>query len=258
MARAIRSVTIDRGRDPRLFTMVAFGGNGAVHAVDLARMLDVPRVLVPVLPGVFTAVGMLASDVEHHFVRSTATRLEGADLVALSAVMDSMRAEGLGRLADDGYRGPAATMQFLADLRFLGQGSELTVPLPGASIGAEDVPALARSFLDEYARTYGHVADDPLELVNLRLIASGHRSDRLDFARLGGVVQGRPAAAARRAVYLGRDDGFQEVPVVDRMAIGREVLEGPAIIESYESTVVIPRGARASSDGIGNILIEVA
>src|SRR6185503_20132719 len=131
MARAIRSVTIERGRDPRDFTLVAFGGSGPVHAVDVARALDIRRVLVPVSPGVFTAVGMLASDVQHHFVRAAGGLLaDGHALTRARTRLDEIRDEALATLAAEGYPLERVRLEAHADLRYVGQASELVIPVP--------------------------------------------------------------------------------------------------------------------------------
>ncbi len=129
MARAIRSVTIERGRDPRDFTLVAFGGSGPAHACDVAAALDIRRVLVPVAPGVFTAVGMLASDVTHHFVRAAGGALEDtATLGRARTALDELSAEALTTLAGEGYPRERVEIEALADLRYAGQASELVDP----------------------------------------------------------------------------------------------------------------------------------
>src|SRR6185503_5395816 len=165
MARAIRSVTIERGRDPRDFTLVAFGGSGPVHAVDVARALEIRRVLVPISPGVFTAVGMLASDLQHHFVRAHAGALATLDRRAAASVLADMAREARVMLESEGYTADAITLAFAADLRYEGQGSELTVPLPDEGVGTAAIATLSARFRAEYATTYGYATDEPLELV---------------------------------------------------------------------------------------------
>jgi N-methylhydantoinase A len=257
MVRAIRGVTIERGRDPRRFTLVAFGGSGPAHAVELARALEIRRVLVPTLSGVFSAVGMLASDVEHHFVRSAMVRLDRINFAALNTMLDEMSDQGRSRLTADGYDASATRLRFLADLRYAGQGSELTIPLAGPALAPSDLPALTGAFAAEYQRTYGYAESDPLELVNLRLVASGIRTDRLAFERLGGVDIASQTRTANRLVYLGRELGMREVNVLDRSDLLGRTVAGPAIIESYESTVAVPQNCDVGCDKAGNILIEV-
>jgi N-methylhydantoinase A len=257
MVRAIRSVTVERGRDPRRFTLVAFGGGGPSHAVDLAKALEMRRVLVPMLSGVFTAVGMLSADVEHHFVRSFVARLGTLDFAAVNTALDEMAQEGRARLADDGYHDDAVQTRFLLDLRLLGQGSELTLPLGATEIDAGAVASLVDAFRAEYQRTYGHVENDPIELVNIRLVASGTRNDRLDFTNVGEILIDGTLSRGSRLVHLDRLSAPCAVDVVDRTEIRGTTRSGPLIVESYDSTILVPEGCLAHCDAVGNVLIEI-
>ncbi len=253
MARAIRAVTIERGRDPRDSTLVAFGGSGPVHAVDVARALEIRRVLVPIAPGVFTAVGMLASDLQHHFVRAHAGSLSTLDREAANGALAEMAREARATLAAEGYGDDAVALELQADLRYEGQGSELTVPLAGERLDATNLDALAHAFRKEYATSYGYATDEDIEMVNLRLVATGVRAGRLDFRAL--AVADRPARPGRRAVVFGRGARPADTPVYARDAVRR--LAGPAIVESYDSTVVVPPGCEATLDGCANLVITV-
>jgi N-methylhydantoinase A len=253
MARAIRAVTIERGRDPRDYTLIAFGGSGPVHAVDVARALEIRRVLVPISPGVFTAVGMLASDLQHHFVRAHAGALATLDRRAAASVLADMAREARVMLESEGYPADAITLAFAADLRYEGQGSELTVPLPDEGVETAAIATLSARFRAEYATTYGYATDEPLELVNFRLVATGVRSSRLDFRALG--VAARRAPAGRRPVVFARGAAPVDTPVLPRESVAK--LDGPAIIEAYDSTLVLPPGCTAAFDGGGNLLITL-
>jgi N-methylhydantoinase A len=254
MARAIRAVTIERGRDPRDFTLVAFGGSGPVHACDVAAALDIRRVLVPVSPGVFTAVGMLASDVEHHFVRATGGLLEDAGARARArARLDELRAEALATLAAEGYAGAQVRLQEQADLRYAGQGSELVIAIPEGGL-RED--ALREAFAREYSTTYGHASDEPLELVNVRVVATGVREHRLDFRELT-VVGGLASEVRRRAVHARRDAPAVDTPVIARTAIGSTPTRGPLVVEEYDATVVVPAEAAVHRDAVGTLRIAL-
>jgi N-methylhydantoinase A len=258
MARAIRAVTIERGRDPRDFTLVAFGGSGPAHACDVAAALDVRRVLVPVAPGVFTAVGMLASDVTHHFVRAAGGAL--ADAGALSrarAALEALSAEALATLADEGYPGERVEIESLADLRYAGQASELVVPIPGGHLDEARLGDVRNAFDREYAATYGYSSEEPLEIVNVRVVATGRREHRLDFHDVR--IVGAPDTAARhRAVHWARNTPPVTTPVVGRAAIPREPTPGPMVVEEYDSTVVVPPGATVYRDGFGNLVLTLA
>ena len=257
MARAIRAVTIERGRDPRDFTLVAFGGSGPVHACDVAAALDIRRVLVPVSPGVFTAVGMLASDVEHHFVRATGGLLE--DAAALSrarAHLEELRKEALAILAAEGYGPAQVRVQQQADLRYAGQGSELVIAIPEGGLREQARGALREAFAREYATTYGHASDEPLELVNVRIVATGVREHRLDFRNV--TLVGGPAGDGRRRLVHARHD----TPAVDTSVIGRTAIaatptSGPLIVEEYDATVVVPAGAAVHRDPFGALRIAL-
>jgi N-methylhydantoinase A len=254
MARAIRSVTIERGRDPRDFTLVAFGGSGPVHAADVARPLDIRRVLVPVSPGVFTAVGMLASDVEHHFVRSAGGPLDARVLERANARLDEMTDEALATLAQEGYPRAQVRLDAQADLRYVGQSSELVISLRGDRITADRLPALREAFAREYATTYGYATGEALELVNVRLVATGVRPHRLDF-RAVSVAAGMPVPATRRLVSFDRRAAARETAVVGRESVTASGQDGPLIVESYDSTVVVPPGWTVRRDAVDNLLI---
>jgi N-methylhydantoinase A len=252
MARAVRSVTIERGRDPRELTLVAFGGSGPVHAVDLARALGIGRVLVPVSPGVFTAVGMLASDLEHHFVRAHAATLATLDLAAAGAVLADMAREARAALAAEGTTG---TLQAFADLRYLGQGSELTIPLGAGELTPATVAGLRDAFGKAYAAAYGYATDEDLELVNFRMVATAVRAGRLDLARAE-TTAADGGAGGTRMVSFARGQDRVPTPVVGRGAVTGP-RTGPLIVESYDSTVVVPPGCAVAPDDAGNLVITI-
>jgi N-methylhydantoinase A len=249
MARAIRSVTIERGRDPRDFTLVAFGGSGPVHAIDVARALDIRRVLVPVSPGVFTAVGMLASDVEH--------LLADLPLDPVNARLDEMVADALATLSREGYPRAQVRLQAQADLRYAGQSSELVLPLPGARLAREDLPALGEAFAREYARTYGFATGEALELVNVRVVATGVRPHRLDFRSVRVAAGTTTTPPAPRQIAFDRRGPAVETPVLAREAVSAAGTAGPLIVESYDSTVVVPPGARIRRDAHETLTITL-
>jgi len=258
MARAIRAVTIERGRDPRDFTLVAFGGSGPAHACDVAAALDVRRVLVPVGPGVFTAVGMLASDVTHHFVRAAGGGLRDTrTLDGARIALEELAAEALATLAGEGYPRERVEIAALADLRYAGQASELVVPIPAGRLERAHLDDLRDAFDRAYAATYGYSTDEPLELVNVRVVATGRREHRLDFHSVR--VVGTPDAITRsRVVHWAGSAPPIATPVVGRSAIAREPTAGPLVVEEYDSTVVVPPGATVHRDPFGNLVLTLA
>jgi N-methylhydantoinase A len=223
----------------------------------VAAALDVRRVLVPVAPGVFTAVGMLASDVAHHLVRAAGGRLDDAAALARArGALDDLSRDALATLAGEGYPRERARVDAQADLRYAGQASELVVPIPGGRLDPARLGDLRRAFEREYAATYGHTSDEPLELVNVRVVATGRREQRLDFRDVR-IVGAPDAAARRRPVHWERGAPAVATPVVARAAIGRAPTPGPLIVEEYDSTVAVPPGASVSRDAFGNLLLTL-
>lgn len=253
MARAVRAVTIERGRDARRFVLVAFGGNGPLFAAEMARSLGIATVLVPPAPGVFSAVGLLEAESEHHLVRSVLRPLR-ADLAdGLAGALAALEREAEALLRAEGYREPVALAR-AADLKYAGQSFELTIQVPAGWGGPAGVEALATAFARAHERTYGHAAPgDPVQVVNLRVTARLVRPDGRPAVRLTGE---RPASAGgTRRAYFGRDRGALATPVLAREDLDREPRSGPLLIDEYDATTLVPPGAAASLDGHGNILI---
>lgn len=257
MARAIRAVTVERGRDPRDMALMAFGGGGPLHAVDVARALGIGRVMVAPMSGVFCAAGMLAADVEHSLVRAILSPLATVDLEIVQAALQSLRAEGMQDLVAEGYGAASVDLRFAADLRYLGQSSELTIPLASPVFDGEARVAVAVAFRAAYAEVFGYGSGDPLELVNLRLTAVGTAPGRLRFetltldgAALAGITGQRDASFAPGAPLA-------PAALLARGAVGTAPVAGPAIIESYDTTIVIPPGATAWAGAGGTILVTV-
>ena len=256
MARAIRAVSVERGIDPRDFTLAAFGGSGPVHACDLAKSLDINRVLLPMMPGVFTALGMLTGDVERHFLTAMPGLLQNLRLSELDRAVADLRLQAAAALRDEHFTPEQMVLAFSLELRFEGQDSELPVRLPDAVLEIE-IPWLRQQFLAAYEAVYQYAADDAVEVVNLRLLARGVRAGKLDFATLSitGVAEDH-APASEREVYFGRDLGWSRTRVLDRQAF-TGTAHGPLILQSSDSTVVVPPGGQVANDGLGNLLIDL-
>jgi N-methylhydantoinase A len=256
MARAIRSVTVERGRDPRDMTIIAFGGGGPLHAVDVARILGVKRVIAPILSGVFSAAGMLTADVEHNFVRAAQRKLSEVDAGWLSAKIGELEAEGRATLEEEGYVEGNVELKFAADLRYLGQSSELTIPFDPSRSLADELAGLAERFYREYRTTYGYSTDEPAELAALRLTAVG-KAERLAFADARVDAAAMRGVAGTRMVHFERGQPAVATRLLSRGDVSRERQAGPAIIESYDTTIVVPAGATFHADAIGNIIIDL-
>jgi N-methylhydantoinase A len=257
MARAIRSVTVERGRDPRDFTLLAFGGSGPVHAADLALQLGLRKVVVPILSGVFCSVGMLASNVQHNFVHALVARLDRLDAATFDGAMKQLYQESTAALASEGYAEGEATLQFTADLHYVGQSSELNVPVAQRPLDPGLMEDLHEAFQQAYHSNFGYSNDEPLELVNLRVSASGRRENRLEFDEVEANLGTAYAAGGKRPASFDRAAGFVATEVIARTDVSREARSGPLIIEAYDTTVAIPPGATVHADACGSLVIEI-
>jgi N-methylhydantoinase A len=261
MIRAIRAVSVERGRDPRDFVLFAFGGNGPGFAADMARELRISRLLVPPAAGLFSAFGLLFSEIEHHYVRTFVRRAETLEVGELQEQWRQLEAEGLATLQAEGYGPERVELHRFADMRYAGQNSELTIALPAGCLTPEAVTVLLEDFAREHEKTYGYCSDsEPVELVNIRLTARGiagqsRLPEILSFP--GGHHATHSPASESRQVYFGPDHGYLDTPLRPRAALAGPGLYGPLIIEEYDATTVVPPGCRATLDDWGNIVIDV-
>ncbi|MBI1735671.1 MAG: hydantoinase/oxoprolinase family protein [Candidatus Rokubacteria bacterium] len=256
MELATRVVSIERGRDPRDLALIAFGGSGPVHGCRLAQALGVPRVVLPAAAGVTAAIGLLAADVRFDVARTFVRRLDEVDGGEASAMYDAMAAQALAVVRESGVTGDVQVARTL-DARYVGQGYELTVPVPA---GALDPAALARvraAFDEIYAARYGYASPaEAVEVVTWKLSAiAGAARVGLPKAVAGTTD---PVKAHRRA-YFPEARGYVDCPVYDRYALAAGTkLTGPAIVEERESTTVLPPGVTATVDEYANLVASLA
>jgi N-methylhydantoinase A len=257
MIRAIKAVSSERGRDPREYVLFAFGGNGPLFAAGMARQLEMMKIVVPPAPGLFSSFGLLYADVEHHYVRTWRRQTRALDLAELNAIWQRMEADAHGQLAAEGFTGPAARLKRSVDLCYHGQSFELTVPVAAGVLDPAALASVEESFGREHERVYGHRAgpDEPVEIVSLRLVAQGI-PDRPRVPTTVVVDRAAAAAATRRRVYFGAADGWLDTPILRRRDLATRV-DGPAVVEEYDATCVVPPMASAGLDGYGNVVIEL-
>lgn len=256
MVRAVKAVSTYRGRDPRRFDLHAFGGNGPVVAAAIAGMIGMDRVVIPMRSGVFSSFGLLLSDVEQEVGAGLLRRLDRLDDAALAAAAAPLRAEIDARMAGEGYAPGSYETGFSADLRYVGQAHELSVPVACTAAGAPTLDGLAARFGDEHERTYGHRAEgEAVEMVALRVGARAAVAKPVPGAGWAQLRAPAPEAGSRRA-YFGGPDGAVETPVIARAGLAGAARSGPLIIEEYDSTCVVPPGWRAALDDQGNIVLE--
>jgi N-methylhydantoinase A len=241
MVRALRVISIERGLDPRELTLVAFGGAGGLHACSLAEELDIGRILVPLAAGVLSALGLAISELRRDRVRPLLAELEGVDPAEVEACFAGLEADVRGQLAGD----TRLSLARLADLRYKGQSFELTV-------GAEDLEGMAARFHAAHERRYAYrMEDEVVELVNLRLVATVPREE----PELSEASPRRDGSPRRRRACV--DGGWRELDVHDRGALGvGSELQGPAVVEFAESTLLVRPGWRATVDEIGTLNLE--
>ena len=248
MAQALRIVSVERGHDPREFSLIAFGGAGPVHAVALAEELAIPEVIIPPAPGAFSALGLVATDLKRDYSRTLYADLGTVEASRVSDAIAAMETAGAAML--EAARVPAERRALLrqADVRYRRQAYELTIPVADGPITRESLEALAEQFHVKHAQTYGHAnRNEPVQLVNLRLTALG----RLPDLKLTQHADPGSARLRQRSVWF-PTTGFVDTPVHWRNGLtpGTNIL-GPAIIEALDSTTVLPPGWQALVDDLG-------
>jgi N-methylhydantoinase A len=256
MELATRVVSIERGRDPRELTLVAFGGSGPVHGCRLAQALGIPRVILPAAAGVTAAIGLLAAEVKFDVARTYQRRIEAIDTAFLDGMFAEMEAQAAEIVRDASVAGEVAIVRS-AELRYVGQGYELTVPVPS---GALDAAALARvraAFDEVYAARYGYAnPGEGVEAVTWKLSAVGG-TPRVSLAKISSGA-GDARKGMRRA-YFPETSGYVDCPLYDRYRLAPgATLAGPGIVEERESTTVLPPGVVASVDEYATLVVRVA
>ena len=257
MMAAVRSVSTNRGRDPRDFDLFAFGGTGPVLACDLARQLGIRRVIVPTNPGLFSAFGLLHSHIEYDYVQTFLGLAAKVVPQELEAAFQRIEDRARAALVADGYRADEIVVRRQADLQYTGQAYELKVPVtPGAPISE-----MVEAFEAAHERSYGHRSENgKVKLVSLRLLASVEDSE----AQAAGAVEEKAANAKgttdtprEREAYFGEEHGRSMTPILARADLSAQRRKGPLIVEEYDSTVVVPPGWTAGLDAHRSIVIEV-
>jgi N-methylhydantoinase A len=254
MAGAIRMVSISMGADPRDFALFAFGGAGPLHAVALAKELNVPKVLIPARPGITNALGCVVADLRHDFVRTLNRPLDSVDMAEVHGVLAAQEAEGRRLIGLEKIALTSIRAEYSADMQFVGQTHLLRVTLPSALPAREDLQS--RFEAAYHARFRVDLPTIRANLVNLNVSVVGERP-ALDLSRLidpEGRKEGAEPSATRRVWF----DGWRDTPVYWRDHLPLRIgLQGPAVIEQMDTTVVVDPGARVTSDADGNLIIEV-
>ncbi|MGC6500992.1 MAG: hydantoinase/oxoprolinase family protein [Henriciella sp.] len=256
MINALKLVSINRGYDPRDFAMVAFGGGGAMHATALARELNIPKVVIPAHSAVFSAWGMLVSDLRRDYIRTHPLRLTAAATQAIGATFAAMEDEALQAFLADRIAKETIYYERYLDLRYEGQEHSVRIPVPCVTITDDILREIIVRFHDAYEREYTYRLDNAVELVTFHLVAFA-RVDRPDLARLPSDNSADDAVKGRRAVDFDTD-GICDTVIYDRSRLDAQVtFKGPAIIEEAGSTTVVFPGQTVRVDDYGNLHITI-
>jgi N-methylhydantoinase A len=257
MASAARVHIAERGKDPRSFTLLATGGAGPVHAFYVARKLGLKRVLCPVAAGVASALGLLIAPARIDRVTTVAVQWDAIDWTALEAEYRALETDAASVIAETGLDAEAAEVTRLADMRYVGQGFEVVVTLPAGPYSAASADAIEQAFTDTYRRTFSRTPPEgKIEIINIRVsLRASVPGPGIAFSvPEGGTVEPK----ATRKVYFPEAGAFVETNVYDRAALPVDVkVEGPAIVEEAESTLVVGPNATMHADATGNLIVDL-
>ncbi len=261
MANAIRSRTVQKGIDPREFALVAFGGAGPLHGVEVAAMLGFREVIVPPYPGITSAMGLLTTDLKYDTIRTQFQVSGNVDLDRLNADIAAMEDQLRRQFVADHLE--AASMSFVrdGDLRYVGQGYELKIPFPVGVIGKRELEEIWKRFHEAHEREYGHAFPaNPIEIVNVRVIGVGQMPKITKLAAPEGVTLEKARVRTGQCVF--RIDGelrsFETSFYRRHLLPVGETFKGPAIVLQKDSTTVVPPGCSAINDPAGNLILTIA
>lgn len=257
MYNALKLISVRRGYDPRDFTMVAFGGGGPMHCAYLAKELNIRKVVVPIAAPVFSAWGMLMTDVRHDYIQTNIRRMNEVKAEELNSMWESLVAQADEQFAREGIGKENVVYSFIADMRYMGQEHTVKVKVPPLPWTEETKEEIINRFHDTHEHFYTfRLPDTPTEIVNLHLVAYGRltKPELAEIAPHEGDV--KEAVKEVRKVYF-TDDGWMDTPIYDREALGSGVvLEGPVIVEEAAASTVVAKGQKLTVDTYGNLIIE--
>jgi N-methylhydantoinase A len=261
MVRAIRAVSVERGHDPRNFTLMPFGGAGALHATEVARALDIREILVPYSPGILCAQGLVVSDLKEDFVSSVRIRVEDANVPDIQAGVDALHADAMAWFLSEDVSSDRRAVTLSLDMRYVGQNFELAVPIEGSDPALSRLPGmedLKSLFFAAHEMNYGyHNLDDQAEIINMRLTARGHL-DRPPPPQASADGSLKPSSNSQRLVWFNANNPVN-APVYHRDALSPgHIIQGPAVIDQLDATTLIFPGDKARIDAGLNLLVELA
>lgn len=248
MERALRKVSVQKGHNPEEFALITFGGAGGLHAVFLARMLGIPKVIVPPNPGIFSALGMLLADTVKDYSLTVMLKGTETNYITLEELFSPLVDRAIKDMEKEGFGREEVLIEKLLDMRYEGQSYELTVPFS---------ESYEENFHREHERVYGYRHEREVEIVNIRLraVASSRKPELPGFKE---KHEGENREALLGSVKTAFGGEFTETKVYDRTKLlwGNEI-NGPAVVVEYSSTTVLPPGSRATVDRLGNLIVDV-
>jgi N-methylhydantoinase A len=256
MVNALRLVSLQHGYDPRDFVLVAFGGAGPLHANRLAEENQILTTLVPPSAGTFSAMGLLVTDLKREHTKTAIQRASEADPDDLTAAYEALEEEGAIDLAGQGIERSQMLAIRQTDMRYVGQSYELTVDVPEGALASAEIDSTVARFHADHGRVYGHSAlNEPVEFVSLRVTTVG----RIPKPRLREVAASdgsQPAPREKRNVFFAESGGYVSCPIYDRYSLrAGAVVEGPAVIEEFDTTTILHPEYQALVDRYGNLLL---
>jgi N-methylhydantoinase A len=259
MSYAVKRVTTERGLDAGDFALVAYGGAGPLHAVEIAREIGMRRVIIPNAPGVFSALGMLYSDLRYDYVRTWPVRLEEASFDDFERIYGELEEDGRRAIAAASVKPEEITFSRAADMRYAGQEHAVTIDLPMEAFADKDRDAIKRHFDDMHLQRYGTSAPaERAEIVSLRTTVTGvmRKPQMMEIVR-GGPTPARPARTGSRPVWF-EGHGFVDTRTFARAGlVAGNRIKGPALIEEHASTTVLGPGDALEVDRFGNLGIVI-
>ena len=260
MARAIRTISVQRGHDPRDYAMMAFGGAGPLHAARLAAELDMARIIIPPSPGIMCAIGLLLTDLRADFAATRLMAAEPGSADAAEAILSPLVAEAESWLATEHVAPDERRLSRTVDMRYRGQNYELAVRVPEGPVTANSIAALIAGFEDAHKQRYGFLAEEEgVEFVTFRVEAFGVVKKASFAASEPGPADPAPAEIGTRQTYFASAGEIVETPVYgrDKLKAGMS-FNGPAIVEQMDTTTVVPPGTRLTVDTMNNLIMEAS
>ena len=260
MIRAIRAVSIERGRDPRDFILFAYGGAGPMHVAALARELSIKRVAVMPNPGLFSAFGLLFADIEHHLTETFARRLDEQALDSANKTWESLKNKVMAEIEAGGYGDVEVMVEKFVDARYVGQSSELTIAVPWDQLRPEHIPIIAERFHEEHLKTYAHKrVDEQIEMFTLKVIGRVPLAKELlpSGIKPADIGIATPEGKKTRKAYFGKEHGWVETPILRIADLSDRPRKGPAIIELYDATCVVLPDCEVFLGPWGTIMINI-